>query len=81
ALDTLHEKAPESARRRFARMFRPPVDEVQPQALRVAIAGVVRASQVLLVCRRGDGALSWQFPAGMIKPGASSQVVTVQETH
>ncbi|MBQ1166891.1 NUDIX hydrolase, partial [Streptomyces sp. A73] len=32
-------------------------------------------------CRRGDGALSWQFPAGMIKPGASSQVVTVQETH
>ncbi|MBQ1166942.1 NUDIX domain-containing protein, partial [Streptomyces sp. A73] len=59
----------------------PPVDEVQPQALRVAIAVVVRDSQVLLVCRRGDGALSWQFPAGMIKPGASSQVVTVQETH
>ncbi|MBQ1164702.1 NUDIX domain-containing protein, partial [Streptomyces sp. A73] len=53
----------------------------QPQALRVAIAVVVRDSQVLLVCRRGDGALSWQFPAGMIKPGASSQVVTVQETH
>ncbi|MBQ1164578.1 NUDIX hydrolase, partial [Streptomyces sp. A73] len=42
-------------------------------------AVVVRDSQVLLVCRRGDGALSWQFPAGMIKPGASSQVVTVQE--
>ncbi|MBQ1165271.1 NUDIX hydrolase, partial [Streptomyces sp. A73] len=53
ALDTLHEKAPESARRRFARLFRPPVDEVQPQALRVAIAVVVRDSQVLLVCRRG----------------------------
>ncbi|MBQ1164335.1 NUDIX hydrolase, partial [Streptomyces sp. A73] len=50
ALDTLHETAPESARRRFARMFRPPVDEVQPQALRVAIAVVVRDSQVLLVC-------------------------------
>ncbi|MBQ1166901.1 NUDIX domain-containing protein, partial [Streptomyces sp. A73] len=63
------------------RMFRPPVDEVQPQALRVAIAVVVRDSQGLLVCRRGDGALSWQVPAGMIKPGASSQVVTVQETH
>ncbi|WP_326806686.1 NUDIX domain-containing protein [Streptomyces sp. NBC_01775] len=81
ALDTVYEKAGEHVRRRFAALTRPPADEVQPQALRVAIAVVVRGGDVLLVCRRGDGALTWQFPAGMIKPGASAEAIAVQETH
>lgn len=51
-------------------------------ALRVAIAVVVKDSDVLVVCRRGDdgGGISWQFPAGMVKPGVSSEVVAVRET-
>jgi 8-oxo-dGTP diphosphatase len=54
---------------------------MEAQALRVAIAVVVRGDDVLLVCRRGDGALRWQFPAGMVKPGAAAETVAVQETH
>ncbi|MCA1709588.1 MAG: NUDIX hydrolase, partial [Actinobacteria bacterium] len=51
-------------------------------ALRVAIAVVVKDSEVLLVCRRGDdgGGISWQFPAGVVKPGVSPQTVAVRET-
>lgn len=51
-------------------------------ALRVAIAVVVKDSEVLIVCRRGDdgGGISWQFPAGMVKPGASPETVAVRET-
>src|SRR5262249_2441879 len=46
------------------------------------IAVVVKDSEVLLVCRRGDdgGGISWQFPAGMVKPGVSPQTVAVRET-
>jgi 8-oxo-dGTP diphosphatase len=53
-----------------------------PQALRVAIAIVVRGSDVLIVCRRdaiSDG-IDWQFPAGVVKPGARPETVTVRET-
>jgi 8-oxo-dGTP diphosphatase len=37
---------------------------------------------VLLVCRRGDGSsgLRWQFPAGVVKPGADPAGVAVSET-
>jgi 8-oxo-dGTP diphosphatase len=51
-------------------------------ALRVAIAVVVKDSEVLVVCRRGDegGGISWQFPAGMVKPGVSPEIVAVRET-
>jgi 8-oxo-dGTP diphosphatase len=50
--------------------------------LRVAIAVVTSAANdVLLVCRRGDASLSWQFPAGMVKPGGTIEAVAVQETH
>jgi 8-oxo-dGTP pyrophosphatase MutT (NUDIX family) len=43
---------------------------------------VVKDSEVLLVCRRGDdgGGISWQFPAGVVKPGVSPQTVAVRET-
>ncbi|MDG9701693.1 NUDIX domain-containing protein [Streptomyces sp. DH37] len=80
ALDTAHERAGEAVRRRFAALARP-AGVAQPQALRVAITVVVRGEDVLLVCRRGDGQLAWQFPAGVVKPGASPEAVAVQETH
>src|SRR5690349_12876542 len=54
ALDTTHERADEAVRRRFGLLTRP-APAVEAQALRVAIAVVVRGADVLLVCRRGDG--------------------------
>lgn len=81
ALDTILERAGETVRRRFALLSRPPTIVPEAQALRVAIAVVVRPGEVLLVCRRGDAGLSWQFPAGVVKPGAAVAEVAVQETH
>ncbi|WP_084145347.1 NUDIX domain-containing protein [Amycolatopsis jejuensis] len=49
------------------------------QPLRVAIAVVVRDTEVLLVCRRDD-ANTWQFPAGIVKPGTDPAVAAVRET-
>ncbi|MFI8872440.1 NUDIX hydrolase [Streptomyces sp. NPDC055243] len=80
-LDLAHERAEETVQRRFALLLRPPAQRVEAQALRVAIAIVLRGDDVLLVCRRGDGELRWQFPAGMVKPGADPATVAVQETH
>lgn len=82
-LDTAYEKAGDAVQRRFGLLSRPAVEAAVPQAqaLRVAIAVVLRGSEVLLVCRRGDDSLSWQFPAGMCKPGAAAASVAVQETH
>jgi len=79
-LDTAYERAPASVLRRFSALSRSTPGQVTAQALRVAIAVVVRGPNVLLVCRRGDDALSWQFPAGMVKPGQSSAVIAVEET-
>lgn len=81
ALDTAYERAGESVHRRFAVLSRPSTGPAQAQALRVAIAIVVRHEEVLLVCRRGSTELRWQFPAGIVKPGGDSEMVTVQETH
>lgn len=80
ALDTTYERAGDGVRARFGVLSRP-APSVQAQALRVAIAVVVRGGEVLLVCRRGDGVLTWQFPAGVVKPGASAEAVAAQETH
>lgn len=77
ALDTLLGRADESAGRRFVLLGQ--VDE-PAQALRVAIAVVVHDDQVLLVHRRGDEQLGWQFPAGIVKPGQRASAVAVQET-
>lgn len=79
-LDTAYERAGEAVRTRFAQLTRSNGGTVQAQALRVAIAVVVRGNEVLLVCRRGDERLRWQFPAGMVKPGAHPADVAVQET-
>jgi len=80
ALDTVYEGAGGTVQQRFALLSRPPEERIQAQALRVAIAIVLRGEEVLLVCRRGDDALSWQFPAGMVKPGRQPEAVAVQET-
>jgi 8-oxo-dGTP diphosphatase len=80
-LDLAYEKAGEAVHRRFALLLRPAAPRMEAQALRVAIAVVLRGDDVLLVCRRGDGSIRWQFPAGMVKPGAAPESVAVQETH
>lgn len=81
ALDTAYERSSTSVQRRFSLLARPSPSAVEAQALRVAIAVVTRGDDVLLVCRRGSDALTWQFPAGVVKPGASSAVVATEETH
>lgn len=88
ALDTALERASEGAKARFAtNASSTPSHEAPPpdgaaHALRVAIAVVVDGTNVLLVQRRGEdgGGISWQFPAGMVKPGVSSSTVAVRET-
>jgi 8-oxo-dGTP diphosphatase len=80
-LDLAYEKAGEAVHRRFALLMRPAEPRMEAQALRVAIAVVLRGDDILLVCRRGDGTIRWQFPAGMVKPGAAAESVAVQETH
>jgi 8-oxo-dGTP diphosphatase len=86
-LDTAYERAPAAARQRFVLLLareRTSADAIPPgaQALRVAVAVVVRDSEVLLVCRRDDAAtgIRWQFPAGVIKPGGRAETTTVRET-
>jgi 8-oxo-dGTP diphosphatase len=80
ALDTAHARAGDQVRQRFALLSRPASATAEAQALRVAIAIVVRGSEVLLVCRRGDDAITWQFPAGVVKPGRNADAVAVAET-
>ncbi|AXI78962.1 NUDIX hydrolase [Peterkaempfera bronchialis] len=88
-LDAVYEKASSTARQRFALLAaRENVDRASDpsapaaQALRVAIAVVIRRGDVLLVCRRDDDAsgITWQFPAGVIKPGMRPETATVRET-
>nr|WP_202525215.1 NUDIX hydrolase [Streptomyces sp. SID4926] len=86
-LDTVYEQAPPGARQRFALLLAK--GQAQDgstasgaQALRVGIAVVLRETDVLLVCRRdGDASgITWQFPAGVIKPGGRAETTTVRET-
>lgn len=48
--------------------------------LTVSIAVIVTDTQTLLVCRRDEAGGSWQFPAGVVKPGVDPAAVAVQET-
>lgn len=80
ALDTMYERAGEAVRQRFVILSRPAEPAATAQALRVAIAVVVRGPDVLLVCRRGSDSITWQFPAGIVKPGTSPEAVATQET-
>jgi len=87
ALDTAYERAPEAAKIRFARQLS--ADEAaevetagRAVALAVAIAVVVTDTDVLIVCRRepDPSGITWQFPAGIVKPGTSAATVAVRET-
>ncbi|WP_367132234.1 MULTISPECIES: NUDIX hydrolase [Streptomyces] len=85
-LDRAFAKATPETRERFALLVQeagirtPAAGPGEP--LRVAIAIVVRGEEVLLVRRRGDDAagITWQFPAGVIKPGTRPETATVSET-
>lgn len=79
-LDTAYERAGEEVQRRFIHLSRPAIGMPQVQALRVAIAVVMRDADVLLVCRQDGDDITWQFPAGIVKPGGSAQKVAVRET-
>lgn len=84
-LDIALERASASERRRFGALARPRTDARDatppPQTLYAAIAVVERDGMVLLVQRRvAEGSLSWQFPAGIVKPGAAPDVIAVRET-
>jgi 8-oxo-dGTP diphosphatase len=79
-LDTAYERAGESVHRRFAHASRPREATPDAQALRVAIAVVRRGDEVLLVCRQDGNEISWQFPAGIVKPGGTAAKVAVRET-
>lgn len=82
ALDTMLEQAPDGVRARFDELtvVAAPRDGTA-ESLRVAIAVVTDDDHVLLVCRReSSGSLRWQFPAGMVKPGAVSSETAARET-
>lgn len=86
-LDTTLEQAPDAVKERFAQLVGAPAGTVPStagatEALRVAVAIVVNDNDVLLVCRRGDDGrgISWQFPAGVMKPGAAAETVAIRET-
>lgn len=88
-LDTAFDRASGPGKARFKRLTEQSDEPQRPaagggpvQALRVAIAVVTDGSRVLIVCRRdenGDG-ISWQFPAGMVKPGHAAETVAIRET-
>ncbi|MFF1709282.1 NUDIX domain-containing protein [Streptomyces sp. NPDC058268] len=79
-LNTAYERAGDAVRKRFIHYTRAHVERIQAQALRVAIAVVRRGDEVLLVCRQDGDDISWQFPAGIVKPGGSAAKVAVRET-
>jgi 8-oxo-dGTP diphosphatase len=88
-LDTVFERASGGALARFAKLTgtasqgeRVPIEPATGHVLTVAIAIVTNDSEVLVVQRRGEGSagISWQFPAGMVKPGVEPELVAVRET-
>lgn len=87
-LDEVYEAASQTVRKRFVLLVTPDQavaagqESNSAQPLKVAIAVVVREDQVLLVCRRDDGVsgITWQFPAGVIKPGVHAESAAVRET-
>lgn len=90
ALDTLYDRAPDAVKLRFVRKLRAdnviesgsPDDTSTGGALSVAIAVVSTDSKVLLVCRRDEepSGITWQFPAGIVKPGATPESTAIRET-
>jgi 8-oxo-dGTP diphosphatase len=83
SLDELLNRAAPSLRERFMELRDGNREATASmQALRVALAVVVRGGDVLLVRRREESAgISWQFPAGIIKPGERGEDVAIRETY
>lgn len=85
SLDTLLAQAPEPVRERFLLLTnrQSSSNQTATQAITVSIAVVRRADDVLLVRRRTNdmGGLTWQFPAGVVKPGEDKANTAVQETY
>jgi 8-oxo-dGTP diphosphatase len=82
-LDKLHAGASPAVKVRFEELTaqRPAGPTGNVQALRVAIAIVIRDDHVLLVLNRAEAAgIAWQFPAGIVKPGEQPEDVAVRET-
>ncbi|WP_211346910.1 NUDIX hydrolase [Saccharothrix australiensis] len=89
-LDRALETASDAAQSRFATLLAAehhittePVSHTgSSYALRVAIAVVLKGYEILIVQRRGEDGrgISWQFPAGVVKPGVSAETVAIQET-
>lgn len=81
ALDELFTSASPAVRARYEQIVggEKPVSNVQ--ALRIAVAVVLRDDQVLLVRRRDDASgIVWGFPSGVVKPSAQAEEVAVRET-
>jgi 8-oxo-dGTP diphosphatase len=85
-LDTAYERAAEATKLRFVRQLQAS-DAADASAsggvaLTVAIAVVMKGPEVLIVCRReaDPSGITWQFPAGIVKPGAAPSAVAVRET-
>jgi 8-oxo-dGTP diphosphatase len=83
-LDRLYDGADDATKARFDVAFhRSGADADAPVvALAVAIAVVVDGDRVLIVCRRDEDSsgITWQFPAGIVKPGSVAQTTAVRET-
>jgi 8-oxo-dGTP diphosphatase len=87
-LDTAYERASEATRERFLRQIqaqdgsRRTANANTGVALTVSIAVVTRKAEVLIVCRRESdpSGITWQFPAGIVKPGMAPEVIAVRET-
>lgn len=82
-LDTAYEKAGSGVRARFSSTRQSIHIDANAEAkqLTVAIAIVQREDRVLLVQRRDESELCWQFPAGIVKPRADSATTAVKETY
>ncbi|MGY0234891.1 NUDIX domain-containing protein [Longispora urticae] len=82
ALDTCYERSSDAAQTRFVRQLERVGRAQEGVPLTAAVAIVVLDSTVLLVCRRdaGGSGTGWQFPAGVVKPGALAAQVAVRET-
>jgi 8-oxo-dGTP pyrophosphatase MutT (NUDIX family) len=85
-LDKSLDRLSESQKIRFVRQLRSDDRAVQDDrrgvALTVAIAVVVNDGEVLVVCRRDSdtSGISWQFPAGIVKPGTAARTIAIRET-
>jgi 8-oxo-dGTP diphosphatase len=80
-LDDAFAEASAAVKARFEQLHTERPSLGNAQALRIAIAVVLRDDEVLLVRRRdGTAGIAWQFPAGIVKPGEHPEDVAVRET-